>query len=158
MRNNITSLLNRLADEHVQEKLREAAGEFLLKQYPFELPKSLIEKESHYRLKQLLNDKGFQTHWNSLSTEERKKLVDSIYEQSQRAVRMFYMCRKILEDAHLSVTPQDIKKPQPTPLEILLKPQTDYFSHPETEMQQAEAYSRVLLEKAEDYVIAHRTG
>jgi len=67
---------------------------------------------------------------------------------------MFYLCRKILSDAKINISPSDIHKAPDSPLEMLLGERQD---HPQgnTEVHQAEAFSRLLLEKAEDYLIAH---
>src|ERR1700722_19209238 len=47
MKAKVTDLLNKQADAHVQEAKREQVNEFLLTQYPFDLPPTLIEKETH---------------------------------------------------------------------------------------------------------------
>jgi trigger factor len=155
LRKSLLAHLNRQADAHVQEKLREQVSEVLLSQFPFELPTSLIEKETNFRMKQLLEDPHFQKEWTAMKEEERKKMVESIYTQSEKAVRLFYLCRKIIADGKLSITAQDLPKPPSTPLEALIAPQSPYHPHEHSEVRQAETYSRLVLEKAEDYIIAH---
>lgn len=153
LRTQVENLLNFKANAHVQEELRNQSTEFLLTQYPFALPISLIEKETNFRLKQLMHDAEFQKYWQQMSDAERQNTVQTIYQQSEKAVRMFYMCRKILADANITISPQDLPAPATTPLEILL--QTHSPHQMMNEVQQAEAYSRLILEKAEDYIIAH---
>ncbi len=157
MRTNITALLNKQADAHVQEALREQASEFLLTQYPFDLPHTLIEKETNFRVRQLMQDNEFQRYWNHLSTDERKKTVEMIYKQSDKAVRMFYLCRKVVADAKIKISAQDIPAPSSNILELLINPQKLYHHQNNAEIEHAEAYSRLMLEKAEDYVIAGAT-
>lgn len=157
MRASITRLLNQQADAHVQEKMREQVGEYLLTHYTFDLPPSLIEKETHFRFKQLLQDAQFQDYWNRLGGDERRKIIESVYEQSKKAVWMFYLCRKVITDAHISVSPQDIAKFPTTPLEALISPSPAMQRNQQPEIQQAEAFSRVMLEKAEDYLISRAT-
>lgn len=150
----ITRLLNDQANAHVRQALRDQASEALLIHYAFDLPASLIERETHFRMKQLLADTQFQKHWQGLSDDEKRKMVDSLYQQSQKAVRMFYLCRKIIADAKISITAEDLPKPPSTPLEVLVNPTGalhDWNQNPE--IQHAEAFSRLVLEKAEDYVI-----
>jgi trigger factor len=149
----ILKLLNEKADAHVQEELRIQASEFLLNQYPFDLPLTLIERETHFRLKQLIHDPEFQKYWEQMSEPDRKSTVQTIYQQSEKAVRMFYLCRKVLSDAKITISPQDLPPPATTALEILL--QTHQAPQMMNEVQQAEAYSRLILEKAEDFVIAN---
>lgn len=153
----IERLLNKQADGHVKEHLREQVGEYLLTHYLFDLPSSLIERETHYRMRQLMQDPAFQNHWRSIGSEEQRKMAQSIFQQSEKAVRMFYVCRKIISDAHLSVSPKDLPKPPETPLETLILPQPALQHHDQSEMHQAEVISRLMLEKAEDYVVNHAT-
>jgi trigger factor len=141
----------------VQEKLREQIGQQLLEKYPFDLPFTLIEKETNFRMQHLLRDSMFYQQWSRMDEEHRKKTVQSVFDQSQKAVRMFYLCRKITEDANIQVRPQDLAKGPATTLEALLQPSSQYQLSEQKEVQQAEAFSRLLLEKAEDYLIAHAT-
>lgn len=157
MRTNITNLLNKQADAHVLEAQREQVSEFLLNQYPFELPRTLIEKETQFRFRQLLSDAEFQKYWENLSNEERNKTIQTVYQQSEKAVRMFYLCRQIVTDASIKITPADVPPPSTTALEILLDPQKMFHHQRNPEVEHAEAYSRLVLEKAEDFVIRNAT-
>ena len=149
--------LTRQADAHVREKEREQISDALLTRFPFDLPPSLVEKETHFRMRQLMEDTHFQKEWQQMKDEERKKLVESIYTQSEKAVRLFYLCRKVIADAKLTITQQDLPKPPTTPLEALMSPQPYFHPHEHSEVRQAEAYSRLVLEKAEDYLVSHAT-
>lgn len=152
----IEDLLNKQADSHVQEGLREQVTEALLQQFPFELPATLVQKEVEFRIQQLAQNAEFKTHWDSLTNDDRKKMFETIQQQSEKAVRMFYLCRKIVDEANLSISGKDIPSAASTPLEILLSPQNKNLSnHPETE--HAEAYSRLILEKAENWIIKYAT-
>ncbi len=157
MKTNITDLLNKQADEHVVEAQRELASEFLLTQYPFELPSTLIEKETQFRFRQLLQDKEFQKYWESLSSENRTKTIKTVHEQSEKAVRMFYLCRQIIADASIQIRAEDVPAPAATPLEMLLDPQKMYHHQKNPEIEHAEAYSRLVLEKAGDFIIRNAT-
>lgn len=153
LKKNVKELLTRQVEEKKREKLREQASEFLLNQYRFDLPPSLVKKEAQFRMKQLMDDQNFQNHWNSLDTAERNKIIQSILTLSEKAVRIFYLSQKLIKDNQLTVTPEDLHQSQPTLLEVLLHPQAAAPSPQGTEMQQAEAYSRCLLEKAEDFLV-----
>lgn len=157
LREQVSNILQRQSDAHVQEKLREQIGQQLLEKYPFDLPFTLIEKETNFRMQHLLRDSMFYQQWSRMDEEHRKKTVQSVFDQSQKAVRMFYLCRKITEDANIQVRPQDLAKGPATTLEALLQPSSQYQLSEQKEVQQAEAFSRLLLEKAEDYLIAHAT-
>lgn len=158
LKESILRLLNNQAEAHVKEGLREQVSAFLLEQYPFELPWTLIEKETQFRMRQLWQDPEFQKNWTDMSEEERRKTIQMISEQSGKAVRMFYLCRKIIADAHLSITSKDLPAAPTNALEALLNPAPYFLSQQDSETKQAEAYSRVVLEKAEDYIIANAEG
>lgn len=155
MRHNVQQLLHQKADAHVQEKLREEVSEILLKDYAFDIPSSLIDREVRFRMQQLLQDQEYASHWNHMTNEAKKRTISSIAEQSDKAVRMFYLCRKILTDAKITISPNDIPKVVDSPLHLLLGERRDVHPQGNTEVQQAEAFSRLLLEKAEDFIIAH---
>lgn len=155
MRKNIEKLLNEKADGHVQEKMREEVSEVLLTDFKFEVPGSLIDREVRFRMEQLLQDPEYAQHWNSMTTESKKRTLGSIAEQSEKAVRMFYLCRKILADAKITISPNDIPKVSDDPLNMLIGDRRDMHPQGGTEVHQAEAFSRLLLEKAEDFIIAH---
>ena len=89
-----------------------------------------------------------------MKAEERKKMFETIEQQSEKAVRMFYLCRKIVSEANIRISAEDVPSAVSTPLEILLNPQNpNHSNHPEIE--HAEAYSRLILEKAEDWIIKY---
>ncbi len=157
LRGQVTLILQRQADAHVQEKLREQIGQQMIEKYPFDLPFTLIERETNFRMQHLLQDTMFYQHWTRMNEEQRKKTVQSVFDQSQKAVRMFYLCRKVTEDANIQIRPQDLKAAPASTLEALLQPSSSYQVSEQKEVQQAEAFSRLLLEKAEDYLIAHAT-
>ncbi|MCI0381426.1 MAG: hypothetical protein L0207_00005, partial [Chlamydiae bacterium] len=87
--------------------------------------------------------------------QERKNLVSNIMIQSENAIRMFYLCRKILADANISISGKDIPIPPSEPLEIIVNPNKTLHDPRHPDVKQAEAFSRTLIEKAEDWVIAH---
>ncbi len=157
MQKNITDLLNKQADAHVLEAQREQASEFLLTHYPFDLPVTLIEKETQFRFRQLLQDADFQKYWENLSAEERKKTINSVYQQSEKAVRMFYLCRQVVNDAKIRISASDIPPPATSALEMLVNPQKLFHHQRNAEIEHAEAFSRLVLEKAEDFVIQNAT-
>lgn len=155
MREKVSKLLNEQADDHVKEEQREQVSEFLLNHYNFELPPTLTEREAQFRLRQLMEDAQFKAQWERFNQEQRKNFIDTLIQNSEKAVRMFYLCRKIVSDAKLSIGPHDLPQPPTNFVEALLRPRADMHFQQGSEMHQAEAYSRLILEKAEDYIIAH---
>lgn len=155
MLKNLEKLLNRQADDHVQKAYREQISEHLIAEYPFELPKTLLQKETQYRIKQLVNDPAFQQKLMGMGDEERKKEIQEIESQGERAVRLFYISRKIIQEQKIAVSPGDVHQGVKTPLEAMFSDQTDlYTSKEQSQEQKAIAMSRLLLSKAEDFLIS----
>ncbi len=155
LRTKIDHLLNQQADAHVKEKLREQVSEQLLALYPFDLPFTLVERETQFRMRHLLQDPQFQQQWAKMDQSEHQKTILSIFDQSQKAVRMFYLCRKFAGEKNIQVTPKDLPTLPSSALETLLQPSSSQpLISGSEEIQQAEAFSRLLLEKTEDYLIS----
>lgn len=150
----IESILTKKMKEGLRESKREEVTEFLLSHY-FDLPQTVIQKEVEFRLKQMLESPRFKQTWDESSQQKKRELLESYREQSEKAVRLFYLCRKIAADQNISISPKDAVSAQSEPLEALLFPSAQAHDPRQPDVKQAEAYSRVLLEKTEDWVISH---
>jgi trigger factor len=155
VRTQLRRILEQKAEEHYEAKLREQVSERLLEKYPFELPRSMVERETEFRLKQLLSDPKYDNYWDKMSETERREVIESIYHQSVKAIRMFFLCRKLCEEAKISVEAEDVKPSPTNMLEAL------FFERPpaqnDTEKHNSEAYSRLILQKAENYIVSQAT-
>jgi len=154
MEQSIGKLLQLQADQRMQEALRSQVNDYLLSQVRIELPHSLIEKEVNFRMQQLFQDPEFEPYWKSLSIEERKRNLEMIAGQSAKAVSLFYICRHILNEQKIAVSLDDLSQSNKTMLDMLLSPQRPM---PQNQVQRAETLSRLILEKAQDFLIAHAT-
>lgn len=154
LREKIKALLNKKAQEHVREQKREQVTDFLLSHY-FEIPNSVVEKETQYRLQQMSHDPSFKKKWDESTQKQRQDLVENVKQQAEKAVRIFYLCRKIAADQNINIEPKDIPLEANDPLEGLLFPKAQHHDPRQPDVKQAEAYSQVLLEKTEDWIIAH---
>ncbi len=158
MRQRITDLLERQADEHVREKQREQLTEQLLTHYSFDLPETLVEREAHFRMKQLFQDVDFLAAWKDMNAEKQRSLYRRVAEQSEKAVRMFYLCKQVMQEARLGISPNELHGGGTSPLEALVRPTDEVQLHDHGEVRQAEAFSRLVLEKAQDYLIHQALG
>jgi len=155
MQENLEKLLNKQADENVQKAYREQINDHLLEHYTFDLPKSLMQKETQFRIKQLVSDPQFQRKLMSMGEEERKEAIQDIEKQGERAVRLFYLARKIVQDQNIQISPSEVHQEVKTPLEAMFSDQSDFYSAQEqSQEQRAIAMSRLVLVKAEDYLIS----
>lgn len=154
LKEKIEALLNKKADEHVREQQREQVTEFLMSQ-SFEIPHSVLEKETQFRLQQMIQDPNFKKQWDESDETKRGELIDNTKKNAEKAVKIFYLCRKIAADQNMSITPKDVPLANTDPLESLLYPSAERHDPRQPDVKQAEAYSKILLEKTEDWVIAH---
>ena len=138
--------LNERNAKHLQDKLREQAADFLINQHPFELPKTLVNREINFRVQQLGQDKEFIQYWESLKENEKQKILNLISTQSEKSVRMFFLSKKLIEDFKISIPSEDLYK-------TALKGTPGLNPTQKKE----EAISMLVLEKAQDYIIAHAT-
>jgi len=150
----IEEILNKKADEHVRELKREKVTAFLLSHH-FAMPFSVIEKETRFRLEQMIKDPEFKAKWDRSNDQERRAIVDEVKNQAEKAVRIFYLCRKIAADQNMQITAKDLPQGAADQLEALLYPYDQPHDPRQPDIKQAEAYSRALLEKTEDWIIAH---
>lgn len=151
MRQSISNLLNKQADEKVQTEIREQANDFLIAQYPFDLPQSLIETEKKHRQSQLLNDPKFKASWQKMSQEERKNLEEKIANESAQAVRLFYLSRQVVHEAKLPVTHQEVQDEAIAILQSYGSRNLEIDRIPKEVY--ALALSKVILAKAQDFII-----
>ncbi|MCB1107515.1 MAG: trigger factor [Chlamydiia bacterium] len=155
MKEKLEKLLNKQADEHVKRAYREQINAFLLEKYPFELPRTLLHKETQFRIKQLVSDPASQKKLMAMSEEERKKTAEDVQSQGERAVRLFYLSRKIIQDQKIQVSPSEVHQEVKTPLEAMFSDQSDlYTAKEQSQEQKAIAMSRLVLTKAEDFLIS----
>lgn len=151
MRESIQKLLTSQSEEAAQEALRGQVNKFLTQHYQFDLPKSLIETEKEHRKQQWLSNPTHKKRWEEeMTPDEQAKFDQNLFEEANRAIRLFYLSRAIVRQANLPVTHLEVQqeaiataqgwgqalKPDNIPKELF-----------------ALALSKVILAKAEKYVL-----
>jgi trigger factor len=151
MRESIAGLLNKQADDKVQNDVREQVNDFLIENYTFDLPQSLIETEKKHRFNQMMQEPKFKARWNKMSQEERKSLEEKLAAESAHAVRLFYLSRQIVQNLKIPVTHQEVQN------EAISIYQSHGGQNVEIDQMPKEVYalalSKVILAKAQDYVM-----
>lgn len=157
LKKKVEEMLNKQADDHVREEKRAQVREFLLNEHPFDLPVTLINNEVQFRVTQLNRSDEFLQHWRTLDEEGQKKMIELIKAQSEKAVKLFHLSNQLLQDKKLSPSALSLPKAAETQLEALVNLNQDQDYHDQPELRRAEAISKLILEQAEDYVIAQAT-
>jgi trigger factor len=151
MRQSILDLLNKQADEKVQNEQREQVNAFLISNYHFELPQSLIDTEKKHRFNQMMAEPRFKANWNKLSQEERKNLEAKVTEESAQAVRLFYLSRQIVQSEKIPVTHQEVQNEAIHIYQSHMGKPADVDQLPKEVF--ALALSKIMLLKAQDFVL-----
>lgn len=151
MRDSVSSILNQKADEKTQIELREQVNDFLVEQYSFDLPLSLVETEKKHRLQQMLKDPKLKKDWDSMSHEEKEKLDEKLSLESSQAVRLFYLSRQVVREAKIPVTHKEVQDEAVATLNSYGMNRVDIEKI--SKEVYALALSKVILAKAQDFII-----
>lgn len=150
MRESVLKLLQKQLDDKAKDGLREQVNAYLLEQYTFELPASLIETEKKHRMGQMLHDPKFKASWDKMSQEERVKIVKDMENEANEALRLFYLSRQVVREAKIPVTHHEVQQEAVQIYQNAGK-QVSLDQLPKEVL--ALALSRILLTKAQDFVI-----
>lgn len=157
LRENLTKLLQKQTDERIQDEYRKQINDQVLEHFKFDLPKSMVSKEVQFRVKQLMQDPHQKKRLSEMSADERKKTVAEVEEHGEKAIRLFFISQKIIQDQKIKVSPAELQVQPSTPLEALFTP-NPYQSgsvQENAKQQESVAMSKLLLKKAEDYLISN---
>jgi trigger factor len=151
MKESIKNMLIQQAERKHNQENRKKVNEFLLKNYKFEIPDSLLKSEIEYRKNTYLKNPEFKKKYDNMPQKEKEELEKEIIKHSEAAIRIFYISKKIVTDYKINISDEEIKQEainiiynelgkKPEPKDI---PKDIY----------ALAFSRLVLTKAEDYVL-----
>ncbi len=146
MREKITGLLQQNLSDHEHTQYREQLSEYLFTNHPFELPLSLVTSELKHRKDQLLSNQNFKAKYDKMKIEEKAKIEADLKRNSEKAIALFYLSRKIVHDHKLDITKEEIMKliGQENPQQKI------------TQEMYALTLSRLILNKAEEFILNNR--
>ncbi len=154
MREKLSTVLTHQAQKAVNEQYRSQLNDHLVATYSFDLPATLIRREIEFRIRQLLSDPTYLREFSGLDEEAQKKVVADLEAQAKRALSLFYLARKVIQDQNITVSPQEMKEEEKTPLDMLFNNSPGaYHAQQDSQEQKNIAFSRLILRKAEDYLI-----
>ncbi|PCI77495.1 trigger factor [Candidatus Aerophobetes bacterium] len=155
MKTNLTNLLQKQADEKVQDEYRKQINDQVLEHFKFDLPKSMVAKEVQFRIKQLMEDTHQKKRLSAMKADERKKTIGEVEEQGEKAIRLFFISQKIIQEQKIKVSPSGLQINPSSPLEALFAPNPYQSGSVKENAKQQEsiAMSKLLLKKAEDFLI-----
>lgn len=145
-------LENRSEMDH-QDAMREKLCELLLEKYPFELPKSLVKKEYEHRMQFLHNDRNFSKTWKTMSFDEQEQMKAKTLKESENAIRLFYLFRKVMLDHKVKLSLPEQKKNPINMIEAMFMRNQDKDYEQSSEEERAIILSKSMLSSAQDYLL-----
>lgn len=151
MKEAIETMLKQKADEKVFREERDQVNAFLLETYPFDLPLSLIQAEKDHRKRQLDRDPNYKARLEAMSDEEKEEADRRLTQQSEEAVRLFYISRQIVRDNDIKVSQREVEQEAIRSMNMFGPANIDPKKIP-NEMF-ALALSKTILAKAQNFVL-----
>jgi trigger factor len=147
----VQGVLRKQVEDKAQEDLREQVNHFLVTNYSFELPQSLIKAEFEHRFNQAKQNPEFVAHIEKCSDAEKMKIESRIREETIQSLRLFYLSKQIVQDAKISITHQEVNR------RAVEHRRTNSMGFESGEQLSKEEYalalSMVFLSKAQDFII-----
>ena len=111
----------------------------------------MIESERKHRQKQLLENPRNAEKIQKLSEKEKKEMETDLTGQAEEAVKLFYISRKVVRDAKISVTHQEVTDEAIRTLQSFGPVKVDPNKIP-NEIY-ALALSKIVLAKAQNHIL-----
>ena len=150
----LRNLLEKQAETLWRQEQRDAISDQMIKTIPFEIPASMLEREANFRMTQLFKNADFAKKWQeSMSEEEKEAKKREITSHAEHAIRLYYLCRAIIQDNHLHVSEEDLMQNYDTILELMFADpnRVNYRNH--SDEQKAIEYSKYMMSKAQDFIV-----
>lgn len=152
----VKALLEKQVENDKKSELRVQVSEKLINEFPFAVPESSIAREAEHRLGMRQKNADFRRRWAKMTEEERTQERVEIAEEAEKAIRLFYVCRKIAQENGLRVSRDDLKQNITSTLDAMFA-DPQLMNLQEGSEQESVALSRIMLNKAQDFVAAQCT-
>ncbi len=155
MRSQLMKQLELRAERVYQQELRNAVSQQLLEKYgSFEIPNTLLMREIQHRISSHMSSPQHRKEATDQSKEESESFHQQVMKESANAIRMFYLCKHIVESNHLRFSFEDTELPPVNMIEAMFSGNRQHTSFKDlSKEEQALQYSRKMLAAAEDFLI-----
>lgn len=153
MKKDITKMLEERLREAEDQENRHLANEFLIKNYKFDLPKSLVESEVKYKKAMFFKNPKNKAQFDKFSEKEIKDFDKEVLKSAENSLRLFFLSKKILEDNNIEIKNNEILNLASS----MLQNATGKKIEPKDISRDlfTQALSRLVLLKAEDFILEH---
>jgi len=155
MKENLKKLLKNRRDHEYTLALRDSLTEQMSEHVTFDVPTSIVEKETTHRVTSHFNDPYVKNNWAKKSKEEQEAYYKSVAAEAHNAIRLFYIARDVVRRNKLDVKMGSDKSPEVTnALDAMFsdRPRKDPSNMNDDE--RALEFSKRLLQTAQDYLIS----
>ncbi len=147
----VQGVLRKQVEDKFLDDLREQVNHFLVTNYSFDLPRSLIQAEFDHRYARAKENPEFEEHMQKASEENKKKIEGRIREETIQSLRLFYLSKQIVQEAKIPITHQEVNR---RAVEHRRKNSMGIESGSSLSKEEyALALSMVFLTKAQDFII-----
>ena len=155
MSGRLKTLLEKQDEERILTETRSSVADQINEVYDFEIPATIIEQEANHRMTTYMKQPGITKKWNDeFSDEKKEEKKNEITTDSKKAIRLFYVCRKIVSDQKITVTEDELAPSYDNMLEMMFADPARVNYKNQNKQQQAAQYSKFMMAKAEDYIIS----
>jgi trigger factor len=151
LRPRVEADLNKQADLEKQSQFRAQLEQIILKNYAFDLPASIFEKQRREMISQRLREEP-----PPISEERAKQISQEVQEKLQEAYQMFFSCQKIAEENGIQVYESEIQNEIIRQLMMPAEDRLINLNMPEEEVRSS-LYVHVLSRKVLDFLVGKAT-
>ncbi len=140
----VETILKKQVEDKALQEMREQVNHFLVTNYLFDLPESLVQAEFQHRMAAANRNPEFQ----KLNQEERKRAEARIRNETEQSLRLFYLSKQIVHDAKIPISHQEVNA------RAIEHHRTQGAGNENLSKEEyALAVSMVFLSKAQDYIL-----
>lgn len=146
--------MQREIDGRADQERRSKLWDQLLRDYPFDLPTSMLAREKQRIIRVMVN-KLRETESESAIIGQEREIGRAASAEAEGSLRKFFLARKILQDANLEVTEHEIVT-RAVQLMIQNQVETSAKGKEREQMWQFyrnDAFYQLLIRKAEDHLL-----
>ncbi len=155
LKEKLTSNLNTQAEEDVRHKLRMQVDDFLIKNFPFDVPDTLVNRELNNRLNYMKHKLKSAGETEEEITEKLEEMKEKILSEVQQAFRLFFISRHVADANKISVSQDELVRElmmqmysQASPIDTSMDP----------EEVRSKVYVNLLSQKVKDFLIEQATA
>ncbi len=153
MRSQLKKQIASKVKEEESNKRKDQLSEYLVKTYPFELPKSLVDREFEHRMRRLHQDQNFEKNWKSLSFEQQEEVKNKTLKESTDAITLFYLFRKVMADHSIPIEPPKRSSDPSSLIEAMFRSNQDPEFENASEEERAILLSKAMLNSAQNFIL-----